>query len=99
MDGAGIIAMFFPLAPHFVPSHGRKGQIRIQPQGIKGFGMLFIGLGRNILQSDAAHPAHRLGKIPVNDFTGNSDGLKNLASLVRLDCGNPHFGGNFYNTL
>ncbi len=44
----------------------------------------------NILQGNASHTAYRIGEIFIDHFFANTDRLKNLGALVRLDRGDSH---------
>ena len=53
----------------------------------------------NVLKGHSSYSADRVGKIFVNHFHGNADGLKNLGALVRLNGGNSHFRRNLHNAV
>ena len=99
MNGLGIVAVLLPSASSFMPSQAVQGQIGSQSQGIKGLRVVFIHPLGDILHGDAAHPADRSREIPVDDISGNTDGLKNLCALIGLDGGNTHFGGDLHNAV
>ena len=99
MDGLRIVPVHLPLASHLVVSHAVKGQVRPQSQGIEGSGVELVRLPGNIFQGDASHAAHCAGKIPVDHILGNAHRLENLRSLIGLDGGNAHFGGDFDNAV
>ena len=52
----------------------------------------------NIIQSDSAYTADCTSKVFLDHICGNTDCLKDLRSLIRLDGGNTHLGSNLYNT-
>ena len=53
----------------------------------------------NILYGDTAHAADRVREIFVNYLFVNTNGLKNLGSLIGLNGADSHFGGNLYNAM
>ena len=53
----------------------------------------------NIFQSNASDSAYRTCKIFIDNLFGDTDSLKNLGSLVRLDGGNTHLRSNLYNAV
>ncbi len=60
--------------------------------------MQSVDLPLDILYGNSSHSAHRMGKIPVDHFAVNTDGLKNLGALVGLDGADSHLGGDLYNS-
>ena len=50
---------------------------------------------RDFIKTDAAYTADSICKIFIDHFLPDADSFKNLRRLVRLKCGNAHFGGNF----
>ena len=51
----------------------------------------------NVLQCNTAYAAYRSCEVFVNYVLGYTDCFKNLGALIRLNRGNTHLGGNFYN--
>ena len=92
VDGLRVVQMLLAAALGFVFSHAVQGHIHLQPQGVKRLGMEGNVISCNLLDADAAHTAHRIGKILVYKFGFQADGLKDLRPLVGLDRGDPHLG-------
>ena len=61
--------------------------------------MQLVDIIFNIRNCNAADSADCISEIFINDTLINSDCLKNLGSLIRLDGGNTHLGSNFYNSM
>ena len=72
--------------------------INFQSKRVKCLRMACDIIRRNFFDSDAADTTDRVCKILVNEFLFQSDCLKNLSSLIRLDCRNTHLGCNLYNS-
>ena len=91
--------MFFTAASHLMSAYAVQGKIHCSSQGIESFGMKLIYVSGNIIQGNSPYTADCACKIFIDNFLGNTDGLKNLCSLIGLDGRNTHFGGNLYNTV
>ena len=61
--------------------------------------MQIIYIFRNIIQCDAANTADRICKVFIDHALIDTDGFKDLGSMVRLDRGNTHLGSNLYDTV
>ena len=61
--------------------------------------MFLIHLFCDIFHSDTTHAADGSGEIFVDNFLRDTDGFKNLRTLVRLNSGNTHLGSNLYDTM
>ena len=99
MNGLGIVQVFLPAALIFVSSLTVQRHIDSQSQGIKRFRMERRVIRGDLLDSDPAHTAYRVCEIPVDKILLQSDRLKDLCSLVRLDRRNTHFGCDLYNSM
>ena len=60
--------------------------------------MQFFYIIFNVFQCNSTYTAYGSCKVFVDHFLRNTDCLKDLGSLVRLDRGNTHFGRNLDNT-
>ena len=98
MNGLRIVTVMFSGTSHFVPSDAVQCFIYIQSQRIKCSGMQFVSFFCNIFHCDTTDTADRICEIFIDHFFINADCLKNLRSLIRLDCGNTHFGSNLYDS-
>ena len=58
-----------------------------------------VHLFLDILQGNAAYPAHRISEVFVDHLFVNADRLKNLRALIGLDRGNAHLGRNLHNAV
>ena len=92
VDGLGIVQVLLPATLGLVFSHAVQGHIHLQPQRVKRLGMEGNVISGNLFDADAAHTAHRVGKILIYKFGFQADGLKDLRPLVGLDRGDPHLG-------
>ncbi len=99
MDRLRVIAVGFPGASHLMPAHAVQGQIRIEPQRVKGLRVQGVRLLRDIIQRDTAHTADGVGKVFIYNVRSDTDGLKNLGALIGLNRGNSHLGSNLYNAV
>ena len=52
----------------------------------------------DVFQCDSAHTADCTCKVFLDHIRRDTNCLKNLRSLIRLDGGNTHLGSNLYNT-
>ena len=98
MNGLRIVTVMFSGTSHFMPSDAVQCFIYIQSQRIKCSGMQFVRFFCNIFHCDTTDTADRICEIFIDHFFINADCLKNLRSLIRLDCGNSHFGSNLYDS-
>ena len=98
MYGLWIISVFFPLAAFLVSSCGRQLQIDRESERIKCFAVLLIHRLSYVLQSYTSHAADSPGKVFPDDIPGNTDSLKNLTALIRLNSGNAHLGRDLDDT-
>ena len=96
MDRLRVVPVVLSLASCFVPSSCRQFQIRGQSQWIKSPAVLFVTGFFDVLQSDAANTAHRSRKISLDHILRDTDRFEYLASLIRLDRGDPHLGSDLY---
>ena len=99
VDRLRIVPVMFSLASKTVASDALQCQVRIQPQRIKCLTVEPFHIFFDFLHGDASHPADGMGKIFVDHFFGDSHSLKNLGSLIRLDCGNSHLGSDLDNSI
>ena len=91
--------MLLPTAARFMLSGTVQCQVCRKPQRVKCQRVQRIHFVCNIFQRDAAHSANGIRKIPVHHVRINSDCLKNLRALIRLNRGNAHFGCNLDNAV
>ena len=99
MDGLGIVSVRFPCASHLVASYAVQRQIHVQPQRIKGLCMERICLFCDIIQCDASHPADGIREVFIDHALIDTDRLKDLGALIRLNGGNTHLGSDLYNSV
>ncbi len=97
MDRAGIISVVLTLTSLLMAPQRCQFQINRKSKRVKRPAVLLIAGPADILQSDASHRAYGAGKIRADHFVRNADRFKDLASLIRLDRGDPHLGGNLDN--
>ena len=91
--------MLLLAAAHFVVANAVQGGICPQSQRIESSGMQVIHILLDILQGNAADPADGVRKVFVNDAAVDTNGLKNLGTLVGLDGGNTHLGCDLDNAV
>ena len=99
MNGQRIVTMFFSLTSRLMTSDAVQSQISGQSQWIKGFIMKCFDLFFNIFYSNTAYTADGIGKVAVDHFFADTDGLKDLRAHVGLNGGNTHLGCNLNNTV
>ena len=99
MNGLWIVTVFFSTASSFMFSKAVQCQITGQSQRVKCLRMFLIHLFCDIFHSDTTHAADGSGEIFVDNFLRDTDGFKNLRTLVRLNSGNTHLGSNLYDTM
>ena len=58
-----------------------------------------IGFFLDIFQGDAANTAYRVGEILIDHFFVDADCLENLGTLIGLNRGNSHLGGNLHDSV
>lgn len=76
-----------------------QSQVIGQSQQIERFGMVHIHIFRDIIKGDTFHPADGVGKVFVNDIFADAHRLKDLGTLIGLQSGNTHLGGNLHDTV
>ncbi len=97
MDRLWIVKMFFSTTSIFVLSDAVKCQIfsvQADQMPLNDGHLIFC----NIFNCDTTDTADCVCKILVNDFLFETDCLKDLDSLIRLDCGNTHLGCDLYDS-
>ena len=92
-----IVTVSLAAASHLVLAYAVQRQIGVQSQGIKSLAVALVHILCDILQGNSAHAAHSSGEIFLDNILGNTDGLEDLGTLIRLDRGNTHLGSDFYN--
>ena len=99
VNGLGIVHMVLAAGTGLVGAQRVQGGIAAQTQRIVGFGVVAVHHVGDLLETDAAHPGHGVGKVLVNHIPLDADGLKDLGGLVGLEGGDAHFGGDLHNAV
>ena len=92
MDRLRIVAVFLSLASHLVCTDTVKCQVCVQSQRIKGFRVKSVYVLLDIFQCDSAYTAYSSCKVFIDNILRDTDCLKDLRSLIRLDRRNTHLG-------
>ena len=58
-------------------------EVGVQPQGVEGLLMGRLNVLLDVLQSDAAHTADRVGEVLVNDFLAENTVYLLMTALIR----------------
>ena len=87
------------LASHLMGTYAVQSKICGKSKGIKCLRMKFFYIILDIFQCDSAYTTYGSCKVTIDHILGNSDCLKDLRSLIRLDSGNTHLGSNLYDTM
>ena len=85
VDRLWIVKMFFSTALIFMLSDAVQCHIYSKSQRIKGLCMECSIIFCNLLNSDSTDTADCIGKITIDKVTLQTDRLKDLCSLIRLD--------------
>ena len=86
-----------PAAAQVMEADGVQGLVHAQSQRVKS---VIVPEGHSLFylfDADAAHTAHCAGKVSVDHFSAQSDGLEDPGRLIGLEGGNTHLGRNFDN--
>ena len=90
--------MFFATALGFMMPDTIQCQLHFQSKRIKCTGMSRTVIFRYLFNSNSSDTADRICKIFINKTLFQTDRFKDFCTLIRLNGGNSHLGGNLYNS-
>ena len=94
VDGLGVEQVLFAPGAVLVRAGACQLHIDVEPQGVEGGAVPRLDVGLDVRKADAPHPADGAGEVAVDDLLRDAHRLEDLAALVALDGGDPHFGGD-----
>ncbi len=93
------MVLFVGARAQFQGADGIQRGVIAKTQGVEGPVVVPLHPFADFRKAHAPHPADGVGKIPVDHGAVDAHTLENLGGLVRLDGGDSHFGGNFYDAV